>query len=189
MRGRDIFKKYSKVINLLVKICALFPKKIRIKLFEFVRMIKGTKGLAIRYILFKSIVKKCGNNVSIHPNVFILNPGNLSVGDNVSIHPMCYIEALGGIELGNNISIAHGATLMSTGHNINRLDVPINDQGVFKKKLIINDNVWIGAKSTLLAGIVIESGSVVGAGALVNKNIKRNMVVGGVPAKELKERV
>ena len=188
MRGRDKFKKYKFLINSLVKFSYILPYQLRLKLFRSFRMLQGLKGLLIRYVLLKTIAKKCGDNVSIHPNAYIFNPQNLSVGDNVSIHPLCYIESLGEVEIGNDVSIAHGVTIMSTNHNYNQLEVPINNQGITKEKVIIKNNVWIGAKATILAGVIISSGSIIGAGVLVNKNVQENHIVGGIPAKLIKIR-
>ena len=114
MRGRDKFKKTKPIINAIVKTFSVLPRSTRVKMFEHYRMVKGNKGLLIRYVLLKTIAKSCGDNVSIHPNVYILNTHNLSVGNNVSIHPMCYIDAAGGVEIGNDVSIAHGVTVMSS---------------------------------------------------------------------------
>ena len=54
--------------------------------------------------------------------------------------------------------------------------------------IIIKDDVWIGANVTILKGITIESGSIIAAGTLVNKDVSQNSIVGGVPAKHLKFR-
>jgi acetyltransferase-like isoleucine patch superfamily enzyme len=186
-RGRDKFNKYKSLINMLVKVCMLLPNSSRHKLFLFFRMTNGNIGLLIRYILLKSIAKKCGDNVSIHPHVYIFNPQQLSIGDNVSIHPMCYIDASGGIYIGNDVSIAHAATIMSSTHQYSNLDIPIKDQPVDLLNTEIKDNVWVGAKVTILAGIQVGSGSVLAAGAVITKNVTPNVVVGGVPAIKIKD--
>lgn len=188
VRGRDKFNKYKPLIKILIIIVSIMPFRIRLKAFEYSRTIIGIPGLLIRYILLKSVARYCGDNVSIHPNVYLLNPQKISLGNNVSIHPMCYIEAFGEIEIGNNVSIAHGVTIMSSEHNFNDLDIEIKDQGINTGKVLINNNVWIGAKATILAGKVIDSGSIIGAGAVVSKDVNSNMIVGGVPARVIKSR-
>lgn len=187
-RGRDKFSKFKSIINLLVKSCSIFPKSVRVKLFEHFRMLKGKKGFLIRYVLLKTIANDVGDNVSIHPNVYIFNPEGLSIGDNVSIHPMCYIEAKGGIRIGNDVSIAHQATLLSVNHIYSDLDIPIKDQGIEYKATEIKSNVWIGAKASILAGVVVDSGVVVATGGVVTKNVEKDTVIGGVPAKVIKRR-
>lgn len=187
-RGRDKFAKFKPLINVLIKFFNLFPKSFLRKVFLLFRGTKGIKGITIRYILLKCLAKSCGDNVSIHPNVYLFSIDKLSIGNNVSIHPMCYIDASGEIEIGDDVSIAHLSTIMSTNHNYKDLSIPIKDQGVTAKKVTIGSNIWIAAKATILSGVTIESGSVVAAGAVVCKNIDKNSVVGGIPAKLIKIR-
>lgn len=187
-RGREIYFKVKPFLIGLSKLCNLFPVKVRIKLFESVRMIKGKKGIAIRYIFLKSLCKECGDNVGVREGVYIYNPQKLSLGNNVSINPMCYLDALGEIKIGNDVSIAHGVTIMSTSHNYEDLECPIKDQGCKTKNVIIENNVWIGAKATILYGIKIGQGSIIGANAVVTKDVESGNIVGGVPAKFIKKR-
>jgi acetyltransferase-like isoleucine patch superfamily enzyme len=112
----------------------------------------------------------------------------MEIGNNVSIHPMCYIEAKGGLVIGNDVSIAHGVTIMTTTHIYDKTDIPIKDQGSVANNVVIKDNVWIGAKATLLCGITVNQGAIVGAGAVVTKTIPANAVVAGVPARIIKMR-
>lgn len=184
-RGREKFDKFKIIIHFLVSMCLFIPLKYRIKLFESCRMIKGYVGITLRYILLKSIARKCGDNVSIHPGVYLLNPQNASFGSNVSVHPMCYIEAYGSVVIENDVSIAHGVTIMSTEHVFDEISIAINDQGTVCNEVIIKSNVWIGAKATILAGKKIETGCVIGAGSVVTKNVEKNLVVAGVPAKRI----
>ena len=188
LRGRDKFSKVKPILNILSKFYSIFPMKIRKKLFEHYRTVKGLKGIGIRYALLKTIAKKCGDNVSIHPDCYLFSPEKLEIGNNVSIHPMCYIEAAGGITIGNDVSIAHAVTIMTSSHNFNQKDIPIKDQQCSIEKTIIGDNVWIGAKATILCGCNIGSGSVIGATSVVTKSTQENTVNVGVPARRIKER-
>lgn len=187
-RGRDIFHKRKKQIMFLVKFVNRFSVKKREKWLVKYRKTGGKKGLLIRYVLIKSLAKSCGDNVSIFEDVFIFSPENIEIGDNVSIQPMCYLEGQGGILIGNDVSVAHGTSILSTTHNIDDLDVPIKDQGVSGQKVIINDNVWIGCKVTILCGNVIHSGVVVGANSVVTKSIEGNSIYAGAPAKKIRSR-
>lgn len=187
-RGRDKFAKVKGILKIMSFFYSLFPLKIRKKLFEHYRGTKGLKGIAIRYALLKTIAKKCGENVSIQPDCYIFYPENLEIGDNVSIHPMCYFFAQGGISIGNDVSIAHGVTIMTTNHQFDRTDIPIKDQPLAFGEVIIHDDVWIGAKATILYGRTIGKGSIIGAASVVTKDIKENTINVGVPAKAVKER-
>lgn len=187
-RGRDLFRKLKPVIDTAVKVSNLLPKRLRNKLFEAFRNTKGKKGMLVRYILLRTLAKSVGDNVSIFPNVYLLNVEELKLGNNVSIHPMSYIEAWGGIEIGDDVSIAHAVTLLSVNHNYDDLNLNIKDQGLEKRPITIKSNVWIGAKASILGGVTINSGSVVALGAVVSKDVAENSVVAGVPAAILKNR-
>ena len=188
-RGRAIFQKHKRQIMFLVKIIGLFSVRTRKKWLVQYRKTSGKKGLLIRYILIKTLAKSCGDNVSIFEDVFLFSPENIEIGDNVSIQPMCYLEGQGGISIGDDVSIAHGTSILSTTHNTDDFSIPMKDQGVSGKKVIIDNNVWIGCKVTVLCGIEIGSGSVVGANSVVTKNIESNSVYAGTPAKKIRSRV
>lgn len=189
IRGRDKFKKYRKAINLLCKYYSIYPKIILRRKLIKARKSTGVSGIIKRYCILKCIAKNIGDNVSIQPDVYIFNPENLSIGNNVSIHPMTYIEAYGGITIGNDVSIAHGVTLLSASHKYDNKNIPIKDQGISSEPLIIGDNVWIGAKATILCGKNIGNGSIIGANCVVTKNVNNDEIVGGVPNKVLKNRI
>lgn len=188
MRGRDKFKKYELFIDMITRFYSLFPKKIQKRWLEKSRKIVGVKGLVIRYALLKNLALYVGNNVSIHPDVYLFNVDKLSIGDNVSIHPMSYIEAYGGVTIGNDVSIAHGVTIMSVTHNFSLLDIPIKDQSVKPMPIVICDNVWVGAKTVILGDNKINEGAILGAGTVVTKDVRENAIVAGVPSKIIKIR-
>jgi acetyltransferase-like isoleucine patch superfamily enzyme len=188
VRGRDKFRKIKPLINMLVKLYSIFPRKLRTKLFEHYRNTKGNKGLVIRYALLKTIAIQVGDNVAIYPDVYIFHTEGLSIGNNVSIHPMCYIEAKGGITIGDDVSIAHAVTILSVNHIYSDLNVPIKDQGIEYKQTEIKTNVWIGAKASVLAGVTVSSGAIIATGAVVTKDVAEKTIVGGVPAALIKAR-
>ncbi len=188
VRGRDKFARIKPFLNMATCIYHIFPLRIRKKLFEHHRNTKGLKGIALRYVLLKTIAQKVGDNVSIHPGCYIFFPEKLEIGDNVSIHPMCYIDAVGGLSIGNDVSIAHSVTVMTSSHRFDRCDIPIKDQAFDVAKTEIGNDVWIGAKATILCGNNIGGGSVIGAGAIVTHNIQNNTINVGAPARAIKER-
>lgn len=188
-RGREKFFKFKKYINLLCKFYSLFPKSVQNQMLIRNRKKTGYLGLVKRYCLLKNLAKSVGDNVSIYPDVYLFNIQNLSIGNNVSVHPLTYIEAYGGIEIGNDVSIAHNVTLMSVNHGYSDKEMPIKDQQVEIRPIKIKDNCWLGAKVTVLGNTVIESGSIIGAGAVLTKNVEKNSIMVGVPAKAIKQRI
>lgn len=187
-RGRDKFQKIKKSVLFISRTIEKLPYGAKYRLLKHCRNYNGNSGLVLRYILIKSLAKKCGDNVSIHPNVMIFAPENLEIGNNVSIHPFCYVDATGGIIIGDDVSVAHASTIMSTEHVYKNNDLPIKDQGVSLLPTIIHDNVWIASGVRVLAGTVISTGTIVAAGAVVKNFLKPNSIYGGIPAKHLKDR-
>lgn len=184
--GRLIFSKYSKSLTVCAKLVGLLPRKIRLYLLGVFRNTGGKIGLIIRYVLVKTLAKKCGSNVSIKQYVFLENIHNISFGDNVSVHPFCYLEGAGGIEIGNDVSLAHNTSILSVNHTWSCTDIPIKYNEIEYSRVVICDDVWIGCGARLMSGITINSRAVVAAGAVVTKDIESHSVVGGVPAKLIK---
>ncbi|MFD1385936.1 acyltransferase [Oceanobacillus oncorhynchi subsp. oncorhynchi] len=187
-RKRDILIKYEKVVNFFLKISKILPKKFYLFILKFTRNWSSYIAVFIRYICLKNCARRCGNNVFVFSNVYLYNIENLEIGDNVSIHPMCYIESSGGIKIQDNVSIAHATTIISEEHLYNDLNINIKDQGMIYKSVLIENNVWIGAGVRILSGSKIRSGSIVAAGAVVTNDVLTNSIVGGVPARVIKER-
>ena len=78
---------------------------------------------------------------------------------------------------------------MATSHNFDDVNIPIKDQGVTISPVVIEDNVWIGAKATILAGVTIKSGCVIGANSVVTHDTEENGIYVGAPARKIKSRV
>ena len=180
MRGRDKFAKIKPIINALAKMYSILPQSIRLKIMANIRK--------KRYALLKTLAKSVGDNVSVFPDVYLQNVQELEIGNNVSFQPMVYIEAYGGVKIGDDVSFAEGASLFSVNHGFKDLNKPIKDQPLTSLPIEIENNVWIGAKATILGGVRVASGTIVAAGAVVNKDTEKNATVAGVPARVIKIR-
>lgn len=187
-RGRDRFARHKSLLKGIANVLGVMPARWRLWLLERHRMTNGVRGLVLRYTILKTLARACGDNVAILTGVYLLSPRDLLLGDNVSIHPMCYIDATGGLKIGNDVSIAHGVTILSSAHEYGGKDIPIKDQGVLTCCTVVDDNVWLGARATILPGCTIHSGAVVGAGAVVTRDVSSDLVVAGVPARAIKKR-
>ncbi|WP_052063456.1 acyltransferase [Nitrincola sp. A-D6] len=88
------------------------------------------------------------------------------------------------IVIGNQVLIGPRVSFESASHNI--VFEEGKGRGVFTKKIVVQDKVWIGAGVIILPGVTIEEGAVVAAGAVVTKDVKKFTVVGGVPARFIK---
>lgn len=184
--GRKLYLKYSKVLRYCTKLISIMPQNMRIRMLQLFRNTRGKTGIAIRYILVKTLAKSCGNNVSIKQYVFLENIGNISFGNNVSVHPFCYLEGSGGIDIGNNVSLAHNTSILSVNHTWGNREMPIKYNPIEHMPVKICDDVWVGCGCRLLAGITINSRSVIAAGAVVTKDVEANTIVGGIPARQIK---
>lgn len=187
-RGREIFYRVKPALRIVEKIYCIFPMVLRERLWNRKAGKRGLIQIGLRWALLRSISFHVGDNVRISENCYIRHPSKLYVGNNVSIWPMTYIECSGGIYIGNDVSIAHSVTIMSEEHIYSSHEIPIKDQGVTHDAVQIEDNVWIGAKSTILSGVTIGKGAIIGAGAVVVRDIPENAIAVGVPARVIKYR-
>lgn len=155
--------------------------------FILFRNISGGVGIVLRYAVLSSITS-IGKNVTIMENVFLKNPDKFSCGDNLSIHSMCYIDASGNILIGHNVSLAHGVTILSETHDYSDPEIPIKYQPMIYKETILGNNIWVGAKATILSGLSIADGTIIGANTVVTHDTSPNSINVGSPAKLLKYR-
>ena len=111
------------------------------------------------------------------------------VGHHSSIGAASYIGCSGRIVIGNNVMIGPHCTMIAENHNFTDLNIDMNKQGVSNNGIEIKDNVWIGANVTILDGVIVESGCILAAGAVVTKSTEPNGIYAGVPATRIKDRV
>lgn len=114
------------------------------------------------------------------------------IGNNCSIGEYVHITAIKSIIVGNNVLIGRRVTISDNSHGVNEsfaeLQTPPNQRKLYSKgEVVIEDNVWIGDKATILAGVRIGFGSIIGANAVVTKDIPAFSIVGGVPARILRK--
>lgn len=130
-----------------------------------------------------------GKNSRIEGFGVITNLGEgITIGKNVGISSNSLISIRGKVVIGNDVIIGPYFSLHSENHRFNELSQTIRLQGEKRIGIFIGNNVWIGAKVTILDGVRIGSGAIVAAGAVVTRNVPDNAIVGGVPAKLIKYR-
>lgn len=116
----------------------------------------------------------------------------LSIGKNIKIGLDCQINEnvfIQGAIIGKNVLIAPNVAILSISHNHQNIEIPITDQGESDPNPpIIEDDVWLGRNAVIMPGIVIGKSSIIGAGAVVTKDVAPYSVMGGVPAKLIKMR-
>ena len=104
---------------------------------------------------------------------------NIRLGKNVFINACCKFQDQGGITIGDDVLIGHNVVLATLNHKEN----PKERAQLLPSPIRIGNRVWIGANSTVTPGVTIGDNAIVAAGAVVTKDVPKNVVVGGVPAK------
>lgn len=141
---------------------------------------RKVRGYCARFLL-----DKAGKNINIEPYVD-LDYGMVSLGDNSSFDAHSKVS---GCFVGNNVMIGRSLTVIARDHCIDRIDIPMIQQGFTKiEPIIIDDDVWIGDNVIILKGVHVHSHSVIAAGAVVTKDVPEYAIVGGVPAKVIRFR-
>lgn len=176
-----------RIRRFVVFIWKFSPKFISKFLLRFLRNGTSFMSYGIRYLCLKRLARSCGQKVIVFPGVFLKNIHNLDIGTNVSIHEMCYIDAFGKIKIGDNVAISHGVSIISFDHDIHSGHLTYKDAPAVKGKIIIKDNVWIGAGVRVLKDVIIEKDCVIAAGSLINRSCDKRSIMGGVPATCIKK--
>jgi len=133
----------------------------------------------------KRIVSYCGKNVNIERHA-VFSP-DLSIGDNSGVGIDC--EVYGPVTIGSDVMMAPEVVIYTDNHMHSRTDIPMWKQGFSKARPVkIGNDVWIGRRAIIMPGVTIGNGVIVGAGAVVTKDIPDFCVAGGVPARILKVR-
>lgn len=114
------------------------------------------------------------------PPVYSDHGVNIRVGRNVFINQGCRLDDIGGIEIGDEVMMGPGVRLISSGHP---LEPSLRRKGITAAPIRIERNVWIGAGAMVLQGVTIGEDSVIGAGAIVTRDIPRAVLAVGVPAR------
>jgi acetyltransferase-like isoleucine patch superfamily enzyme len=111
----------------------------------------------------------------------------LVMGNNCSVGDFSFLGCAGGITIGNDVIMGQYVSFHSENHNFSNKNLLIREQGVNHKGIQLGNNIWVGAKVTFLDGAIVGDNSVVAAGAVVSGHFPPNVIIGGVPAKILKE--
>ena len=137
----------------------------------------------LKVFILRFFGAKVGKNVVIKPDVNIKFPWFLEIGDNVWIGENAWIDNLTWVKIGNNVCISQGAYICTGNHNYKRESFDL-----IVKPVIIEDGVWIGAKSVVCPGITIASHSILVAGGVLTKNTQPYSIYKGNPAEFIRKR-
>jgi acetyltransferase-like isoleucine patch superfamily enzyme len=131
-----------------------------------------------------------GNDVRIREHAWIQatstldQPGvGLTIGDGTYVGPRCLFGAGGGITIGQRVSFGADVHVLAENHQFNDAAALIQDQGVSRRGIVIEDDVWLGNHAIVADGVRIGRGAVIGAGAVVTRDVPDGAVVVGNPAR------
>ncbi len=161
-------------------------------------------GIVLRNLAWRFCFKRCGSarfatgvslvgmgTMSLGSGVRVgrhcvltAQEGTLELADRVALSPGVHVSADGGsIVIGAMTAIGPGTVLRASNHRFCDKNVPIMDQGHVRGRIVIDDDVWIGANCVVTPDVVVGHGAVVGAGAVVTRDVPAFAVVAGVPAR------
>ena len=139
----------------------------------------------LRRMCGKLMMEHCGKNVNIEKHAFFSK--NVSLGDfsGLGVNSKIY----GTCKIGNYVMMGEDCTIITRNHKHDNLNIPMMELGFDEELAVeIGDDVWIGDKVIILPGVKIGRGSIIGAGAVVTKNVPEYSVAVGNPARVIRQR-
>lgn len=136
----------------------------------------------VRELLSELFGYEVPKTLKVFPPLYADFGKNISVGENVFINDCCHFQDHGGVIIGDGCQIGHNVVFATLNHGL----APDDRKNTYPKPIVLGRNVWVGSNATILRGVTIGDNAVVGAGAVVSKDVAPNKVVGGVPAKFIK---
>ena len=151
---------------------------------------KGTRiSAGVKFQRIKGGSIRIGKNCELYyGSLFLTYGGAIEIGDHSSVNQYCVLHGHGGLRIGSGVRIASHTVIIPANHNYHSLSVPIYQQGETRKGIKIEDDVWIGSNCTILDGVTITTGCVIGAGSVVSRSTEPFGVYAGVPARLVKIR-
>lgn len=137
----------------------------------------------IRQLFSKLIGREVSDDFRVFPPFTTDFGKNIHLGSNVFINSGCRFQDQGGIYIGDNVLIGHNVVLATLNHEEN----PLKRGNLIPSPINIGNDVWVASNATILPGVTIGDGAVIAAGAVVTKDVRKNTVVGGVPAKYIRD--
>lgn len=137
----------------------------------------------VRMALYRAAGMDVDPTTNIMMHAFVLQTRSIRIGPNCIIGPFTTLDGRATLTIGRNVNIA-GEVLTIGGHHA--VDSP-TAEGILGP-VVIEDNAWIAMRATILPGVTVGEGAYVAAGALVNRDVEPYTLVGGVPAKKIRDR-
>lgn len=194
-----IFFKYLKVLNKLLTICRniIYGFAFKTKFKHFGRHvnleISGQVNIGkhvyignnVTLIVEKEASLSIGDHSFIGESCYIkCFGGKIEIGHDVSINSKSFLNGCGNLKIGNNTRMGTQTIMIASNHKFDDPEILIKD-AITKKGIVVGQNVWFGARVTILDGVNICDDTVVGASSLVTKSIDDQGIYVGIPAKKI----
>ena len=153
---------------------------------KFFRVIPETRGFALKSRLLRWAGGQLGHGVRICSSVTFLGAGGFSIGDRTWVGHQSLIVSACFIQIGDDVDIGPRVYIGTGTHELDAVGARSGGKGV-TKPIIIGDGVWLGAGCSILPGVKIGEKAVIAAGAIVTADVPARSVVGGVPAKKIRD--
>lgn len=161
--------------------------KIKITLWYFVNAFfvraSWNPFMGLKIFLLRLFGANIGKGLIIKNNVIIKFPWKLVVGDNCWLGENCWIDNLDNVTIGNNVCISQGAMLLTGNHDYRKFNMPYRNAPI-----IIEDGVWIGARSIVCPGVTVQKNSILSVGSVATHDMEAGMMYQGVPATIIRNR-
>jgi len=156
----------------------------RQKVKRVLRLYNQTETQTERQSILQQLLGQIGQNSIIEPPFYCVYGQNIYIGDYVFLNVLCTILDCNKVQIGHHVMIGPNVQIYTAAHE---LQAEARNQGwEVAKPIVIENNVWIGGGAILLPGVKIGQNAVVGAGAVVSRNVPENAVVAGNPAQVIR---
>lgn len=136
----------------------------------------------VRELLSELFGYQVPTSLRVFPPFYTDYGKNIIVGEGVFINACCHFQDHGGVTIGDGCQIGHNVVFATLNHELK----PERRKNTCPAPIVLDKNIWVGSNATILSGVTIGDNAVVAAGAVVNKDVAPNTIVGGVPAKFIK---
>jgi maltose O-acetyltransferase len=152
---------------------------------ELLRLYNRSEAAPERQTILQQLLGQIGQNCTIEPPFYCSYGQNIHIGDHVYLNVLCTILDCNEVRIGDHVIIGPGIQIYTAAHDL-QAEARIQGWEV-AKPIVIEDKVWLGGSAILLPGVTIGRNAVVGAGAVVSRDVPANTVVAGNPARVIRE--
>lgn len=154
-----------------------------------IRLIPRYTGSRIRVNLLRAAGVNIGHGTTIMGSVHIHGSNkigqHLQIGEYVRLNTDCFLDITAPIMIGNYVGLGHEVLLMTSSHKIGESGCRAGE--LISEPISIKEGAWLGSRCTIMPGVTVGAGSIVGSGAVVTKDVPPNTLVGGIPAKVIRK--